>query len=119
MNHASYYLKHALVFAVLVAYFAADISFAQSNSKLESPVKFPDIASFIAGFMKAVVMISLPILSVAIVYSGFLFVVARGSEEGLSKAKTNFYYVIIGTILILGAWTLATLIGGTVTQLTG
>lgn len=96
----------------------AQIAFAENNGMLESPVKFPDMASFIAGFMKAIVMISLPILSIAIVYSGFLFVVARGSEEGLSKAKTNFFYVIVGTILVLGAWTLATLIGGTVTQLT-
>ncbi|MBI4087776.1 hypothetical protein HY418_00110, partial [Candidatus Kaiserbacteria bacterium] len=42
---------------------------------------------------------------------------ARGNEQALSKAKQNFIYVIIGALLILGAWLIATLIGGTVTQL--
>ena len=64
-------------------------------------------------------MIALPIITVFVVYSGFLFISAPGNEAKLSNAKNNFMYVIIGTILILSAWVLATLIGGTVTQLLG
>lgn len=87
---------------------------------LQNPLNpsFSDIPSFIAGALKAMVTIALPIISLFIVYSGFLFLTAQGSEEGLSKAKTNFKYVILGAILILGAWVIATLISGTVTQLT-
>jgi len=89
-------------------------------AELKSPLsaEFNSISSFIAGALKILVMVSLPIISLFIVYSGFLFVAAQGSEEGLSKAKENFKYVIIGAILILGAWVIATLIGGTVTELT-
>lgn len=101
----------------LVVVAAATIVSAQST--LQNPVQFPDIASFIAGALKVMVMVALPIISFFIVYSGFLFVSARGNEEQLGTAKRNFFYVIIGAILILGAWVIATLIGGTVKQLLG
>jgi hypothetical protein len=60
-----------------------------------------------------------PVITVFIVYAGFLFVSARGNTETIKKAKENFMYVILGAALILGAWVLATLIGGTVSQLLG
>ncbi|HEY4522372.1 MAG TPA: hypothetical protein VJH91_01900 [Candidatus Paceibacterota bacterium] len=99
-------------FPVLVA--------AQSAGTLQNPLNsaFSSVPNFIAGFLKVVVMVALPIISLFIVYSGFMFVLARGNSEKLSKARENFLWVIIGAILILGAWVIATLIGGTVSQLT-
>ena len=85
---------------------------------LRNPVQFPDIASFIEGALRALVTIALPIVAFFIVYSGFLFVSARGNDSKLSKAKENFKWVILGSALILGAWVLATMIAGTVAQLT-
>lgn len=78
-----------------------------------------NIQDFIAAFLKAVVEISLPILTLFIVYAGFKFVLARGRPEELAKAKMNFLYIILGAILILGAWVLASLIGATATQVLG
>ena len=89
-----------------------------SAESLANPVQFSGIAEFIAGALKVMVMVALPIISIFIVYSGFLFISAQGNEEGLTKARNNFFYVIVGSILILGAWVIATLIGGTVTELT-
>ncbi|MFZ2719319.1 MAG: TrbC/VirB2 family protein [Minisyncoccia bacterium] len=86
---------------------------------LENPLKFTSIQKFVEGVLQAIVMIALPIITIFIVYAGFLFIAARGNESKLSNAKHNFQYVIIGTIMILSAWVLATLIGGTVTQLLG
>ena len=96
------------------------VAYAQSGS-LENPLNsnFSTIPTFIAGALKVLVMVSLPIIAFFIVYSGFLFVFARGNETKLTKARDNFLYVIIGALLILGAWVIATLIGGTVTQLVG
>ncbi|HEY4488182.1 MAG TPA: hypothetical protein VJB97_01560 [Candidatus Paceibacterota bacterium] len=95
----------------------ASVALAENN--FENPLNsaFNSIPLFIAGFLKLLVMIALPIISLFVVYSGFLFVWARGNEAELTKAKTNFFYVIIGAILILGAWVIATLLAGTVTQL--
>ncbi|TSC86483.1 MAG: hypothetical protein G01um10148_469 [Parcubacteria group bacterium Gr01-1014_8] len=86
---------------------------------LQNPTQFPTIQRFIEGVLKAVVYIAMPIIALFMVYAGFLFVKARGNSGELENAKKNFVYVIIGAILILGAWVFATLIGGTVSQLVG
>jgi len=101
-----------MLLAVLPAY-AAD--------GIQSPLK-PEVSSipgFIEAALKALVMIALPILTLFIVYSGFKFISAQGNSSKLEEAKKNFMYVIIGSLLILGAWVVATLVGGTVNQLTG
>ena len=77
------------------------------------------IPAFIEAVTRAVVLIALPIIALFIVYAGFKYVFARGDASKISEAHSNFVYVIIGAILILGAWVFATLIGGTVTQLLG
>ena len=97
---------------------AAQVASAATSDTLQNPLQFNGIAEFVAGALKAMVIVALPLIALAIVYSGFMFVSARGNEEGISLAKRNFMYVVIGAILILGAWVIATLIGGTVTQLT-
>lgn len=98
----------------------AGSAFAQ-NQTLQNPLnpQFSTIPNFISGALKVLVMVSLPIITLFIVISGFMFIKARGNPGELDVAKKNFYYVILGALLILGAWIIATLIGGTVTQLTG
>lgn len=103
--------------AVAAILFGALPVYAQQG--LKNPLQYNDITSFIAAALKALVVIALPIITLFIVISGFMFVAARGNESKLEKAKENFLYVIIGALLILGAWVLATLIGGTVSQVIG
>ncbi len=92
-----------------------------AHADLENPLNknFSSIPLFIAGALKVLVIVALPIITLFIVIAGFMFVLARGNESKLSEAKKNFVYVMIGALLILGAWVIATLIGGTVTQLVG
>ena len=104
--------------AAAVVLLNTSIAFAQQTG-LQNPLQFSDIASFIAGALKVLVIVALPIITVFIVISGFMFVAARGNEKKLEDAKRNFVYVIIGAILILGAWVIATLIGGTISQIVG
>ena len=96
----------------------ADCGSGSTNS-FNNVSKYCDIKSFVAGALKAFVMLSLPIVAFFIVLSGFYFVIARGNPAKLTTAKWNFLYVMIGTCLVLGAWLLASLIGSTVTQITG
>ena len=107
----------------LVSWSAATTAFAATcgsgTTCLDNPLKFASIETFIQGVLQAVVMIALPIITVFIVYAGFKYIFARGNKDKITKAHENFSYVIIGTILILSAWVLATLIGGTITQLLG
>lgn len=88
-----------------------------AQTTLQNPLEFRTITEFIQGAFSAVVMIALPLVTLALVYSGFLFIKAQGNQEALTKAKQNFLYVVIGSILVLGMWAIATLIGGTIDQL--
>lgn len=89
------------------------------GSQFNNPTKFSDIPSFLAAFLKAIVQISMPILTLWIVYAGFLFVIARGNPTALGRAKRNLLYVLIGAFFVLGAWMLATLLGATVSNVVG
>ncbi len=95
----------------------ASASIAVAQGGLENPLQTQTVSDFIAGALKALVVIALPIITLFIVVAGFMFVFARGNESKLEKAKENFVYVVIGALLILGAWVIATMIGGTVSQL--
>lgn len=59
------------------------------------------------------------IVVVMLIYSGFLFVTARGNTSQLTKARQNFLYVVIGTAVLLGSWVIATVIENTINQLKG
>ncbi len=65
--------------------------------------------------------IVLPIGSVVIVimiiYSGFLFVTARGNEDKIGDAKRTLTYVVIGAAILLGAAVISAVIGGTLCQI--
>ncbi|MBI4090428.1 MAG: hypothetical protein HY422_00185 [Candidatus Komeilibacteria bacterium] len=95
----------------------ASAAFAQEVA-LKNPLNFSSIPEFIAGALKALALIALPIITLFLVISGFLFITAQGNQDKIKTAKNNFVYVVLGALLILGAWILATLIAGTVNQLT-
>lgn len=116
--------KTGLWFACVPAVFFASVALAHAASPdaiLQSPLNsaFSTIPDFIAGVLKVVVMIALPIITLFFVIAGFMFIFARGRPTELGKARDNFVYVVIGALLIMGAWVIATLIAGTVTQLVG
>ena len=93
----------------------------EAQEGLKNPLNssFSSVPAFIAGALKALALIALPIITLFLVISGFLFVTAQGNQEKLATAKKNFFYVVIGALLILGAWIIATLIAGTVNQIVG
>lgn len=92
---------------------------ACDSGKFCNFTNFPDIQTFVANALKALVMVAIPVIGFFIVVVGFKFVAAQGNAGKLAEARKNFLYVVIGAGLVLGAWVLATLIGATVSQLTG
>jgi hypothetical protein len=59
------------------------------------------------------------IVTLAIIYAGFLFVTARGDETKLKSAKSAFFSSVIGALILLGSWAIALAIQATVNQLQG
>ncbi len=70
-------------------------------------------------FMDAILKIAIPFIVIFFIWSGLSFVLARGNPEKIKTAKNMFWYTIIGTLLILGAWTITNAIIGTVNSITG
>lgn len=79
------------------------------------PNPLVDEASTLAGFIKLILEmvfnVGVLILGMMLVYSGYLFITARGNEQQLSRAKKNFVWVLMGGALLLGAWALSIAIG--------
>jgi hypothetical protein len=84
---------------------------------LENPIAVDSIGGLVEKILDIVLIIGVPIVAFFIIYSGFLFVTARGNPEGLEKAKTTFIYTLIGAALLLGAWVLAQGIADTINSL--
>lgn len=78
----------------------------------------PDtIPKFIRVLLDGALKIGMPVVALAIIYCGFLFVAARGNPEKLTKAKEAILYTMIGAAILLGSWAIAQLISSTITGL--
>jgi|GEM_PF-1178373 len=88
------------------------------NTRLENPLRGTDtIYIFLQKVLKVVADIAFPVVVLAIIYSGFLYIKAQGNETELGKAKTAITWSIVGGAIVLGAWVLAKAIEGTISVL--
>jgi len=121
------FIKRGLdkVMIASIAFLLPIVSFAQqtipikcdpSSGKLCNPIPHNTINSFIKVLLEGLLKLGIPLVALAIIYSGFLFVSARGNPESLKKAKDALLYSIIGAAVLLGAWSIAQLISNTVLQ---
>ncbi len=78
-----------------------------------------DLNTFIANVLDAVVLLLSPVVVIMMLYSGLLFVLARGNVEEVGKAKNALLYTMIGAAIVLGAKGLALVIQNTVGCLAG
>ncbi len=119
------FYKIILLSFAFVLFFAPVVSLGQSNNpppllqgtKIKNPISYNTINDFIKAILEGVIKIGIPIIALAIIYSGFLFVFAQGNEGELTKAKNALLYSLVGATLLLGAWALAQLISETVLKL--
>ena|SRR3989344_340128 len=91
-----------------------------TQSKIINPLAengIDSIPDFIHTILAGALKIGIPVIALAIIYSGFLFVFARGNSEKLTKAKDSLLYTLIGAAILLGSWAIATMIQVTITGL--
>lgn len=86
--------------------------------KISNPLKVNTIQDAIKLFVNAVVRLAIPVIVIFFLWSGLRFIFARGNPTEVGKAKNMFFYTVIGTLLILGAWTITNAIIGTVNSIT-
>ena len=110
-------LSYLLIFPIIS--FADGPNTDPSKGKIIDPLggKFKDVPELIKTILEGAIRIGLPVVALAIVYCGFLFVAARGNSEKLIKAKDALLYTIIGATILIGSWAIAKMIQATVTGL--
>lgn len=84
---------------------------------LTNPLKANSIEELLSLVLKAAVRLGTIVLILMFVWVGFLFVAARGSEENLRKAKSAFFWTVIGGLILLGAEAIARVIQATASAL--
>ena len=90
---------------------------SSGNGNEFNPLGVDSMEALIGAILNGLTYILTPILVLAFIYSGFLFVSAQGKGEKLTEAKRAFSYSLIGAALILGANLIFTVITNTVGQL--
>jgi len=91
--------------------------YAQPISKFKNPLKLDSTQKVLEAFLKILIQIGAVAVTLAIVYAGFLFVVAQGNPEKINTAKKTLFYTIIGALILLGAQIISSVVQSTITQL--
>lgn len=95
----------------------ADGSPCDPSKEVCNPISATNVNGLVKTILEGVIKIGIPIIALAIIYSGFLFVSAQGNSEKLETAKKSLTYTLIGAAILLGAWAIAQLITETVLAL--
>jgi len=106
---------------VLSPFFISSV-FAQggSEAKLESPLGTDDIKILLVTIIDNVVIKIGTIVAVMfLIYSGYLFVEARGNESKVTKARETFTWTIVGIAVLLGAKAIAMIVTKTIESVSG
>ena len=90
---------------------------SDSDIQLENPIRFDNLGEFLVEVLGVVIVIALPIIVLAIIYAGFLFVSAQGDESKIKSAKSIFTWTVVGAGIILGAQVIAFAIQATIEAL--
>lgn len=104
------------VFVIIAPMFFVGAATPAITSGITNPLGTgPDtLPGFIEALINIVLIIAVPLLVLAIIYSGFLFVKAQGNSGELEVAKRTLLYTVIGGLLLLGSLVIAEAIKATV-----
>ena len=98
--------------------FAKDGCDPATSGTICNPLKGSStIPEFIQKVLEGALKIGFPVIALAIIYCGFLFVEARGNPEKITKARNALMYTLLGAAILLGSWAIAKLISETVLAL--
>lgn len=85
-----------------------------NNVAFTSPLKAPNLFCFLKDIVDVALTIGVIVAVIFIIYSGFLFVTAKGSVDRLRDARTAFFGAVIGTAVLMGVWLFALVIANTI-----
>ena len=118
-NFKKYYQKILIIGLVNWPSLAAaqGVDTTGSTAGVTNPIAAGTFLELLTSILKVLVEIGTPILVIAIVWVGFLFIFARGNPTKLTTAKDAFVWTMIGAAVVIGAKAIAEVITNTVGNL--
>lgn len=104
-----------IIFAVFLFTILPLLIFA-GTSGIENHGLGGDLNTAIKTMISGLLKLALPFLVLAYVYVGFLFTKAQGSADKLQEARKALIWVIVGTVIIIGANAIYSVIEDTLSQ---
>lgn len=86
--------------------------------EIENPISVNSVPELIQTILEGLIKIGIPLLVVMIVYSGWLYLFARGDPGKIKSAHDMFKYTLLGGAILLASWAIAELIHSTLLDLT-
>ena len=77
---------------------------------IHNPLCYSTLDAAISAILGVLINLGAVILVLFFVYAGFMFVSAQGDPKKLEKAKSAFFWTVVGGIILLGAQALSVLI---------
>ena len=80
---------------------------------IKNPIEADSLTDLISAVVQAVRFVAIPFIVLAIMYSGWLFILAQGNAEKLTAARNTLKWVILGAFIILSAELISGVIAAT------
>jgi hypothetical protein len=109
--------QRAVMVTIILA--SAGLPSAVSAEVLNNPLGNATICSLFVGILNAFMILGAPIAVVFVIIAGAKFVLARGKSEGpngLTAAKSNLLWTLVGIAIFFGAIVITQVIFKTVTS---
>ncbi len=96
-----------------VLYFTQASSFAYAtNAPKTNSGGLEGLADRLANIINFALSLAIPIAVIALVIVGYQYITAAGNAEAIQRAKTNFFWIIAGLIVIIAAKSLLVFVLG-------
>jgi len=91
-----------------------------NSGQLCNPLRYTNVTDLVVYIVKDILvgLIAPIVITLALLWSGFMFVTAQGNDTKLAQAKTNLLYVLVGGAILLGAYIILEIVTNTVGQIT-
>lgn len=86
--------------------------------QLCNPLKFSTITDFLIAIIDVLLIFALPLIILAIMYAGFMFVTAQGDTSKISKARAALTWAVVGGVIALSAKLIISVLQGTIDAFT-
>jgi len=84
---------------------------------ITNPLKAKSIQQLVDLILDVLIKIAVPVLVMAVIWVGFLYIKAQGKPEEITKANSAFFWTVIGAGVVLGAKIISLAIQNTVKDL--